>query len=121
MQRLSRLAPEEIGAAILLAVALGIALLRPAAIGDLLAPPSPAYATPHPDGGPARQLVPEERPAPSPGALGPIPDVRAFDRTGRPVSTPVLRIRTGPCAELVISRPGPDTGIMLMCSAPGHR
>lgn len=61
MSRLSHLAPEEIAAAILLALALGIAVLRPAALGQLLESP---YATPAPGGGPAREIVPEVQPPP---------------------------------------------------------
>lgn len=56
MRWLSRLAPEEIAAIGLLVIVLAVAAIRPAAITDMLQTP---YATPAPEGGPARLLVPE--------------------------------------------------------------
>ncbi len=53
---LFRLAPEEIAAIGLLAILLAVAAVRPATITDMLQTP---YATPAPEGGPARLLVPE--------------------------------------------------------------
>lgn len=54
MQRLSRLAPEEIAGTVLLVVVLAFVALRPGAITDLFESP---YATPVPGGGPARERV----------------------------------------------------------------
>ncbi len=62
MDRLSRLAPEEIVGAVLLALALSLLVLRPGPVGQLFESP---FATPAPGGGPARQLVPD-KPVPSP-------------------------------------------------------
>jgi len=53
--RLSRFAPEEIVGTALLVVVLGLALIRPAPIGELFEAP---FATPAPGGGPARVIVP---------------------------------------------------------------
>ena len=50
----------------LLALVLAFVAIRPAAITDLFESP---FATPAPGGGPARQLVPETRPAASPATL----------------------------------------------------
>ncbi len=65
MSRLSRLAPEEIAAAVLLVLVLGIAALQPAAIGRLFESP---FATPAPDGGPALEFL-RPSPTPSPASL----------------------------------------------------
>lgn len=59
VRRLSRFAPEEIAGIALLLIVLAFAALRPAAITDVFESP---YATPAPEGGPARQLVPEGLP-----------------------------------------------------------
>jgi len=64
--RFSHLAPEEIVGTALLVLVLAFAAFRPAAITDPFASP---FATPAPGGGPARQLVPDGRPAPSPATL----------------------------------------------------
>lgn len=63
--RLSRLAPEEIAAVVLLAVVLGVAALQPAAIGRLFESP---YATPAPGGGPALEFL-RPSPTPSPASI----------------------------------------------------
>lgn len=55
MQRLQRFAAEEIVAVVLLAVVIGLAFVRSDAIAEVFESP---YATPAPEGGPARQLVP---------------------------------------------------------------
>lgn len=59
MRRFTHLAPEEIAGIALLVIVLALAAVRPAAITDMLQSP---YATPVPEGGPARQLVPEGLP-----------------------------------------------------------
>ncbi len=60
MGRLSRLAPEEIAGAVLLALVLLLVAVRPGPVARLFESP---FSTPDPGGGPARELVP---PTPSP-------------------------------------------------------
>lgn len=64
--RPSHLAPEEIVGAALLLLLLAFVAVRPLPLKQLFDPP---YATPAPGGGPARQLVPDARPAASPATL----------------------------------------------------
>ena len=59
MRWLSRLAVEEIVAIGLLVIVLAVVSIRPTAITEMLQTP---YATPAPEGGPARLLVPEGLP-----------------------------------------------------------
>lgn len=55
MRRLQRLAAEEIVALVLLVAVIGLAFVRSDAIAEVFETP---YATPAPEGGPARQLIP---------------------------------------------------------------
>lgn len=59
MRRLQRFAAEEIVAVVLLVAVIGLAFARADVIAEVFEPP---YATPAPEGGPARQLVPNSPP-----------------------------------------------------------
>lgn len=59
MRRLERFSADELAAAILLVVVIGLALVRADVITEIFEPP---YATPAPGGGPARQIVPSSSP-----------------------------------------------------------
>jgi hypothetical protein len=56
VRRLGRFTPEELLGVALLVIVLAFVAIRPAAITEMLRSP---YATPAPEGGPARLLVPE--------------------------------------------------------------
>ena len=59
MRRLERFSAEEVVGIVLLVIVIGLAAMRADAIAEVFEPP---YATPAPEGGPARQLVPGNAP-----------------------------------------------------------
>ena len=64
VKRLSRFAPEEIAAAVMLVVVLALVLARPTAIGQLFESP---YATPAPGGGAGSDVIRSPAPVPTIG------------------------------------------------------
>jgi len=117
MRRLAHLAPEELAGIVLLALVLLLVALRPATVTEMFGSP---YATPHPDGGPARELVPDP-PPPAP-SLGSLPTLRILSSPrAAPRADGLLVADPKRCAGLVILGSGP-TGQLIVCApAPSTR
>lgn len=73
MSRFWRLAPEEIVGALLLVLAIAFVAVRPTVITQRFEAP---YATPAPEGGPARSLVPAVPTAAPPAASASVRTIR---------------------------------------------
>jgi hypothetical protein len=105
VRRLAHLAPEEIAGTLLLAVALVLVALRPAALTDRFV--GEPYATPVPGGGPGLQFLREGEPTPAPTPaslqIG-TPSTVVYDRAGEQVLYRIEPVRPATAPLRIVTR-----------------